>query len=75
MLDKVTALLDVWQQICIGMIQNADSFVDKEVGEHVLHSEGYIQDVRHLTVKMRRGILMLITRRKWQTHLTKKVLH
>lgn len=69
LLDKVTAVLDVWQQICIRMIQNADSFVDEEVREHVLHSEGYIQDVRHLRVKTRRRILMLMTHRQWQTKM------
>lgn len=54
LLDEVTAVLDVKQQISIRMIQDTDSLIDEQVREHVLHTEGHVQDVRHLRVKRRR---------------------
>lgn len=54
LLDEVTAVLDVKQQIGVGMIQNADGLIDEQVREHVLHTEGHVQDVRHLRAKRKR---------------------
>ena len=51
LLDKMAAVLDVEQQIGVGVVQNADGLVDEQVREHVLHAEGHVQDVRHLWVK------------------------
>lgn len=54
LLDEVTTVLDVKQQISVGMIQNTDGLVDEQVRKHVLHPEGHIQDVRHLKRKRKR---------------------
>lgn len=58
LLDEVTTVLDVKQQICIGMILNTDSLIDEQLREHILHPEGHIQDVRDLR-RRRRGSLYL----------------
>ncbi len=54
LLDEVTTVLDVKQEISIGMIQNTDSLINEQVRKHVLHPKGHIQDVRHLKRKRRR---------------------
>lgn len=54
LLDEVTALLDVKQHVGVGVIQDADGFIDEQVRKHILHPEGHVQDVRHLTRETRR---------------------
>lgn len=54
LLDEVTTVLDVKQQISIGMILNTDSLIDEQLRKHILHPKGHIQDVRHLRKKRRR---------------------
>lgn len=51
LLDEVTTVLDVRQQVGVGMIHNTDSFIDEQVRKCILHPEGHIQDVRHLKKK------------------------
>ena len=53
LLDEVTAVLDVRQQIRVGKIEDADGLVEKQVWKCVLNAEGYIQDVRHLMMRKR----------------------
>lgn len=48
LLDEVTTVLDVRQQISVGMIQNADGLIDEQVRKHVFHTKGHVQDVGHL---------------------------
>lgn len=54
LLDEVTTVLDVKQQISIGMILYTDSLIDEQLRKHILHPKGHIQDVRHLRKKRRR---------------------
>lgn len=51
---KVAAILHVELQVSVRVIHNTDGLVDEQIWEHVLHSEGHIQDVRHLRRKKRR---------------------
>lgn len=48
LLDEVTAVLHVEQQVGFGVVQDADRLIDEQVGKRVLHPEGHVQDVRHL---------------------------
>lgn len=48
LLDELAAVLQVLQQLGVGLIQNTDGLVDEQVWKHVLYSEGHIEDVRNL---------------------------
>lgn len=46
--DEVRAVLDVERQVCVGLVQNTDSFVDEQVWKDIVHTKGHVQDVGHL---------------------------
>jgi len=53
LLDEVAAVLDVRHQIGVREVQNTDSLVDEKVRKNIFHSKGHIQDMRHLSIKIK----------------------